>query len=159
MKRFLGLLLVILLSCASLANAEPWRVFDNAGLFSDEDITVIEQAIFEFQKNTNLDFAVLTTDDYIGKENWTAIADSFYDCENFGFGRSASGMLYYIDMNQRIPYVSTAGEMMCIFDDDTLEKAHDSSHAFLVEGKYKDAVLRMIESATEAVQAYKKSTD
>lgn len=159
MKRFIALLIVVLLTFVSVATAEPWRVFDNAGLFSTDDISAIEQAIYVFQRNTNLDFAVLTTDDYIGKENWAALADSFYDCENFGFGRNASGMLYYIDMWQRVPYISTAGEMIGIFDDETIATAHDVSHPFLADGKYKDAVLKMIESATEAVQAYKKDAE
>ena len=150
---------VTVLCLVSSALAEPWRVFDNAGLFSDEEIETIEQAIFAFQRQNNLDFAVLTTDDYIGKENWQAIADSFYDAENFGFGRQASGMLYYIDMNQRVPYISTAGEMIVVFDAAAIAKAHDASFSFLADGKYQDAVLRMIKSATEAVETYKKSAD
>lgn len=148
-------LFVALIFLYSAASAESWRVFDNAGLFTDEEIETIEQAIFDFQRNTNLDFAVLTTDDYIGTKNWAAIADSFYDCENFGFGRRASGMLYYIDMNQCVPYVSTAGNMIGIFDNDKIEKAHESCYDFLAEGKYKDAVLRMIKSAEEAAETYK----
>lgn len=159
MKRFIALLIVVLLLLVSVASAEPWRVFDNADLFTDEEIQAIEHAIFDFQRNTNLDFAVLTTDDYIGKENWAALADSFYDCENFGFGRKASGMLYYIDMNQRVPHISTAGEMICIFDDVAIYNAHETVHQLLAYGKYSEATLKMIELATEAVETYKKDAE
>ena len=92
MKRMF-LIVATVLCFISAAFAEPWRVFDNAGLFSAEDIVAIEQAIFAFQRSTSFDFAVLTTDDYIGKENWAAVADSFYDSEDFGFGQQTSGML------------------------------------------------------------------
>ena len=147
---------IILLSFVTSAFAEPWRVFDNAGLFTAEDTEAIEIAIADFQRETNCDFAVLTTDDYIGKANWKAVADSFYDSENFGFGSRASGMLYYIDMNQRVPYISTTGEMVLILDDNTLSAAHETCYPFLACGLYKNAVLQMIESARNAVIAYKK---
>lgn len=158
MKRLFAVIIVFV-CITTVSFAEPWRVFDNAGLFSTEDVEAIEQAIYTFQRETNLDFAVLTTDDYLGYNNRTAIADSFYDSENFGFGRLASGMLYYLDMNQKYPCVSTCGEMIGIFDTDTLDEAFDASHHFLVAGCFKDAVLHMIESATAAVAAYKKDAD
>lgn len=152
--------IIILLICSfcfvSSTFAENWRVFDNARIFSEEEVIKIEQAVFNFQRSTNIDFAVLTTDDYIGKGNWKQIADSFYDSENFGFGHQASGMLYYIDMNQRTPYISTCGEMVYVFDSDMITSAHDSCHAFLANGQYMNAVLRMIEIATEEIEEYKK---
>lgn len=155
-KRLFCLVFIAFLCFANCAFADSWRVFDNAGLFTAEETEEIEQAIFAFQRTTNFDFAVLTTTDYIGQDNWKSIADSFYDSEGFGFGHQASGMLYYIDMNQRIPYVSTCGEMIQLFDSDTLAAAHDACHPFLSTGKYKDAVLKMIESATNAFETYKK---
>ena len=150
MKKVLSILLV-LLCLGSVAVAKSWCVFDNAGLFSKEDIEEIEQAITNFQIKTNLDFAVLTTDDYLGYKNWAPIADSFYDAEKFGFGYRHSGMLYYIDMNQRTPYVSTAGNMIQFFSDSELTAAHDACYPFLASGEYKKAVLKMIECATNAV--------
>ena len=150
MKKVLCVL-VALLCLASSAVAAPWRVFDNAGLFSKDDVAEIEQAITEFQIKTGFDFAVLTTDDYLGFKNESAIADSFYDAEKFGVGYYNSGMLYYIDMNQRVPYVSTTGEMIRIFDRVTNIKAHDACHPFLASGEYKEAVLKMIECAAQAV--------
>lgn len=149
MKR-LFVVIVALLCFANFAFAESWRVFDNAGLFSTEEIAVIEQSISDFQRSTNMDFVVLTTDDYLGENNQQAITDSFYDSGNFGFGRQASGMLYYIDMNQRKPYVSTCGEMIFEFFGDKLINAHNACHPFLANGEYKNAVLQMIEKATDA---------
>lgn len=156
MKRIFVLLIALVL-CASSACADYWRVFDNAGLFSGEEIVEIEQAISDFQRKTNMDFAALTTDDYLGKKDSALdFANWFYDSQNFGFGHRANGMLYYIDMNQRISYISTCGEMVDIFDTITVDHAHEECHQFLVDGKYSEAVMKMIELATETVETYKK---
>lgn len=149
MKKIL-VVLVALLCLTTSAFADPWRVFDNADLFTDAEVSEIEQSIFAFQRETNIDFAVLTTDDYLGTENWKAIADSFYDSEDLGFGRNASGLLYYIDMNQRVPYVLTSGATVNVFDSNAIAKAHDVCFGSLAEGKYMEAVIKMIDAATEA---------
>lgn len=150
MKKVLSMLLV-LLCLASSALAQNGRVFDNAGLFSKEDIAEIEQAISDFQIKTDFAFVVLTTDDYLGFKNFASVAESFYIAEKFGFDRFNSGMLYYIDMNQRYPYVSTHGKMVTLFESTMLLAAHDACHPFLASGQYKQAVLKMIECATNAV--------
>lgn len=155
MKKLFVLLICFVLSFGAAASAESWRVFDNAGVFSQEDIAAIEEAIADFQRATNIDFAVLTTNDYLGNDNWMTIANSFYDSMSFGFGKQASGMLYYIDMNQRIPCVSTSGEMVSIFAP-YLDAAHDACHAYLSKGDYKGAVLKMLKSASEAVESTKE---
>ena len=150
MKKVLCVL-VALLCLASSAVAVHWCVIDNAGLFSKDDVAEIEQAVTNFQIKTGYDFAVLTTDDYLGYKNMQAIADSFYVAENFGRGNNESGMLYYIDMNQRYPYVSTFGDMIMLFDGSEVSAAHDACHPFLASGEYKEAVLKMIECAAQAV--------
>ena len=87
---------------------------------------------------------------YLGSGNQQTIADAFFDSGNFGFGRLASGLIYYIDMNQRYLYVSTAGEMITVFEDyinDSIEACTD----FMANEDYKDAVLEMIDWAKKAV--------
>lgn len=154
MKKLLSILLV-LLCVATSALAAPWRVFDNAGLFSEKDITEIEQAISDFQNNTGCAFYVLTTDDYLGYKNWATIADSFYYAENPSWGMQVNGMVYYIDMNQRVPYISTFGKMSRALADGAISAAHDDCHSFLVAGEYKSAVFKMIDIAAEAYETYK----
>ena len=153
MKRIL-IVFVAFVCFVSSSAAESWRVFDNAALFTAEEVKAIEYVIWNFQQKTNLDFAILTTDDYIGEENQKAIADSFYDSEDIGFGQQASGMLYYLDMNQRIPYISTCGKMVDILADDTLVTVHESAYPSLETAQYKDAVIEIITSVLEAVFAF-----
>ena len=88
MKKFVSLILFLLFLFSS-AFAESWRIFDNANLFSKDEIEELENKILSFQKDTNIDFVVLTTDDYLGLNNQQFIAETFYDSGSFGFGRSA----------------------------------------------------------------------
>lgn len=149
MRKIAAVIIFCLVICTS-AVAESWRVFDNAGIFSQSEIEELENEISVFQRKTNVDFVVLTTDDYLGSGNQQTIADAFFDSGNFGFGRLASGLIYYIDMNQRYLYVSTAGEMITVFEDyinDSIEACTD----FMANEDYKDAVLEMIDWAKKAV--------
>lgn len=156
MKRMF-LIVAIILCFVSSAFAETWRVFDNARLFTDEEIEVIEQAIFDFQRNTKYDFAVLTTDDYLGKNN-AEIARAFAVAENLGFGQYGSGVIYYLATYDGMlyPTVSCSGEMRNAFDLSKREIAVSTVDTFIENGEYAEAVLGMIASATEAVETYAK---
>lgn len=149
MKKLVAVVLFFLVVFSS-ALAEPWRVFDNAGIFSESEIEELENEISAFQRDTNVDFVVLTTDDYLGSGNQEIIADTFYDSGNFGFGRVASGMIYYIDMNQRYHYVSTTGEMITVFKD-YVENSLSSCTKFMKNEDYKGSVLEMIAWAKKAI--------
>ncbi len=157
-------LLVVLVAIAcftSTAVAEPWRVFDNIGIFTDEDVVEIEQAIFDFQRNTNMDFAVLTMDDYFGENSLAKIVDAFYVSNNFGYGRQANGIVHLFTVHNKTftYYAVRYGEMRNIFDDEKRDAAYCASSSFIDAGNCKGSVIQMIESATEAVMEYKKSAD
>lgn len=94
MKRLL-VLVVLLVLFVNSAFAEPWRVFDNADLSTEEEEEAIEKAITDFQRSTNMDFVVLSTDDYLGETE--TVAQFFYRNGPFGFGSLASGYIYYFD--------------------------------------------------------------
>ena len=65
MRKIAAVIIFCLVICTS-AVAESWRVFDNAGIFSQSEIEELENEISVFQRETNVDFVVLTTDDYLG---------------------------------------------------------------------------------------------
>ena len=159
MKRMF-LIVTTILCFVTSSFAEPWRVFDSAKLFTAEEIDTIERAIFDFQRNTKYDFAVLTTDDYLGK-NSAEIAKAFMISENLGFGQHGSGILYYFATYDGMLYytISCSGEMRDAFDLSKREIALSTVATSIENGEYTEAVLSMIESASEAVQTYKKSTD
>lgn len=153
MRRFV-VTLAALLCFAFSAIAEPWRVFDNAGLFSVEEIQIIEHAITGFQRETNMDFAVLTMTDYFGKNNSWDIAKAFYESNNFGFGNQASGIIYFFHLIDGMLYANygMCGEMSTAWGSESNSTASTACRQLVFDGKYKDAVLQLIESATEAIK-------
>lgn len=159
MKRMV-LIVTAVLCFVSSAFAEQWRVFDSAGLFTDEEVEMLEQAIFDFQRDTKFDFAVLTTDDYLGK-NSAEIAKAFFVAENLGFGQHGSGILYYLATYDGMLYstVSCSGEMRLSFDQSKRGIALETVDRFIENGEYTEAVFCMIESATEAVDTYIKAQE
>lgn len=160
MKRLLVLLLTIAFFTTS-ALAEPWRVFDNADLFSDEEIQTIEQAISDFQRSTNVDFSVLTMDDYLGVNVSGDVAKLFFDSNNFGFGRYATGIVYFFHTHNDMLYANFGlnGEINIYMNDEKYDMAADACRQFVNDGNYCGAVLSLIESATEAVIEYKKDAE
>lgn len=157
MKRMF-LIVTTVLCFISTALGEPWRVFDNAKLFTDEEIKTIEQAISDFQRFTNNDFAVLTFEGYFGKNNSGDIAMAFYNSNNFGFGNQASGVIYFFHVIDGMLYASYGwrGEMCNIWNDEINAAVSEDCRNLVHEGKYSNAVLKLIESAAEAVETYKK---
>ena len=80
--------------------AEGTRVFDEAGLFSAEEVQELETRIDEVRDSQDADLAVLTVEDAQG-ESAESYADDFYDSHGLGVGDDASGILLSIDMDNR----------------------------------------------------------
>jgi len=149
MKKTLALVLVLML-IPLFALADSNRVFDNAGLFSDQETIELNDAITVFQRKTNLDFAILTTDDYLGSYNQKAISDSFYDSQGFGLDKAYSGCLLYLDTNQGLIYLSTAGSLVALLEDeDTSQKLLDEINPSIKTGEFKEAVFLTLQFLTE----------
>ena len=72
--------------------AEGTRVFDEAGLFSAEEVQELETRIDEVRDSRDADLAVLTVEDAQG-ESAESYADDFYDSHGLGVGDDASGIL------------------------------------------------------------------
>lgn len=141
--------LMLLCLCAGAWAAEA-PVVDMADLFSAEEEAVLTQMIEDFREKNQMDFAIITTD---AAHNSTQqeIADELYDRGGYGVGEEASGILYYIDMYERIPYLCTTGEMIDYMTDERIDAAHESCYSYLAGGSYGRAAMRMIEVVQEYV--------
>lgn len=137
------LLALILIPCNAFAQGN--RVFDYADLFSAEEESALNSTI-ESAQRTGYDFVVLTSDDVNGKTS-LAYADDFYDENGFGTGEDYSGLLYFIDMDNRVPTISTCGEMIDIITDSRLETLLDLAYDHLVDGEYAASAEAVIEKA------------
>lgn len=141
MKKVIVILLVFCFM-VSVAHATENRVFDYADLLTPEQEAILQQDIKSFQKDTAIDYVFLTSKEAIDSQS--DYADSFYDQNQFGYGKYDSGVLYLIDMYNRIPYLSTSGAAIDIMTDLRLQYAHDICYNDLREGNYFDAARKML---------------
>ncbi len=143
MKKISAALIILLVFlCGFTASASEQRVFDYADLFTPEQEIKLEKEISLFQKDTAMDFIVLTTVEKIDEQ--VEYADSFYDTNDFGYGKNNSGVLYFIDMHNRTPYLCTTGDAIDIMTDLRIQYAHEICYSALREGNYSEAVQKMI---------------
>jgi len=145
MKKLLSLFFCLMLCLSSAAQAENARVIDDAGLFSADEEAALYGLINDFQSETGMDFVIYTSD-ISHDESQQSIADDLYDGGGYGLDGENSGVLYFIDMYERIPYLSTTGAMIDYMTDERIEAAHEASYHYLADGQYADAAAQMIYS-------------
>ena len=145
MKKILSLLIVLMLCLCSFAQADEARIIDDANLLSADEETALYNLIADFQAETGMDFVIYTSDD-AHTQSQADIADDLYDYGGYGLDEEASGVLYFIDMYERIPYLSTTGAMIDCMTDTRIEAAHEASYNDLASGRYADAAAQMIYS-------------
>lgn len=143
MKKSVIFLVILMLLGSNFALAEPYRVFDYADIFTKDEEIALEKMIRDFQMDAAMDFVVLTKNEQSNEEPRTT-ADDFFDSHDLGMGKNKSGILYYIDMYERVPYLSTTGEMIDHMTDMRIQHAHEIVYDHLSSGEYAKAVEHMI---------------
>lgn len=145
MKRLYLIIIAVLITAALAlpASAETLgegsaRVFDYAGLMSESEISELEALISGMRSAYNMDFVVLTSNDAASGESM-AYADDFYDYNGFGVGTEWDGFLFFIDMNNRVPTISTCGLMIRYVTDARLNALLDTSYNYLAEDQFASA--------------------
>lgn len=151
-QRIFALLLILSCLWAGAALADGERVFDRAGLFTASEVRELEQEILSFQEDTGMDFVIVTSDE---SHNGSAqqIADAFYEQGGFGLDEEKSGILYYIDMDDRYHYLSTTGAMIDYMTDARIENAIDEVTRYLSGGAYAQGASQMISIVRQYVRS------
>lgn len=133
---FFIVLLSVLITRSVMVYGEKNRVYDDAKLYTQQDIVELEGEAAKLSASHNMDIIIVTTLD-AGEKTSREYADDFYDIKNFGVGNNQSGILFLIDMDNGEVYISTAGEGIRYLTDQRiesiLEKVLDSG---LGEGAY-----------------------
>lgn len=112
------------------------RVFDQAGIWSAEEISGMESRIQKLQDQMKMDVVLVTTVDAQGKSSQD-YADDFYDQGGFGTRKDHSGVLYLIDLDNRELYISTSGTMIRFLTDSRIEETLDHAYEYAVNGDYR----------------------
>lgn len=136
---FLLLAAVVLLSVSVKAKAEVRQVYDNASLFSEEEVMLLTDAVDELEEQTGWDAMVITADDP------AVLSARDYAEEQFNELTSKDdGIVYLLDMNGREFYIATAGEAYLYMTDERLDEALDDAVSYAQEGDYAQAVNAMV---------------
>lgn len=145
MRRWAGVLAVFCLVFWGIlagAPASAWaetsdrRVYDQAGLWNQEEISRLESRIRELREQMKMDVVLVTTSDALGKTS-RDYADDFYDQGGFGTRKDYSGVLYLIDLDNRELYISTSGAMIRFLTDSRIGETLDHGYDLAVAGDYK----------------------
>ena len=157
MKRLCALAVCLCLMRAAALSvfAADQRVYDAAGLFSADQITSLESSIQELRSHTGMDAVVVTATNKKGKST-QAFAEECYYTGGFGQGSARSGFLYFIDMEERVTHISTAGGAITVFSDSNLDKVMDNAYARLGNGDFAGSAESVI---SDFVGYYDKAID
>lgn len=151
-QRIFALLLILSCLWAGAALADGDRVFDRAELFTASEVQELEQEIQAFQEETGMDFVIVTSNES-HKGSAQQIADAFYEQGGFGLDEEKSGILYYIDMDDRYHYLSTTGAMIDYMTDARIENAIDEVTRYLSAGAYAQGASQMVSVVRQYVRA------
>ena len=122
------------------------KIYDFANLFTDSEELELYQEVSTFISNTNLDLVIVTISDNtkynLGSYDNLAMiyADDFYDYNDFDY----NGVLYLIDMETRVFYISTSGTALLYYDSDRIEDTLSSIDNSMYNGNYKESITIMI---------------
>ena len=157
MKRFcaFAVCLCLMLAAAISVFAADQRVYDAAGLFSAEQKNSLESSIQDLRSRTGMDAVVVTATDKKGKSTQD-FAEECYYTGGFGQGSGKSGFLYFIDMEERVTHISTAGGAITVFSDSNLDKVMDNAYAYLGNGDFAGSAESVI---SDFVGYYDKALD
>ncbi|NLY45011.1 MAG: TPM domain-containing protein [Tissierella sp.] len=147
----LALCLLVILPIANVY-AEKTLVIDNAGLMTEDEVTDLNQKANALSEEYNMDIVIVTADHLEGKTT-REFADDYFDYNDFGRGASYDGILFLIDMENRIPYISTTGVAIRYFTDQRLDAILDLAYdSGLPEGDYYGAALGFLEGSENYLQ-------
>lgn len=111
------------------------RVFDQAGLFTQQEISSMEEEIAAMRNDMTMDVVVVTVDKTSGKSTRETAEDFYIDGE-FGTGKEYDGVLLLIDMDNRELYIAPVGEMNAYLTDARQEKILDRVYDMAASGDY-----------------------
>lgn len=150
------LLALMLLPAVSLADAA--QVIDDAQVLTESAEGRLSAAIDEAEALYPVDLVVLLTYDVPDDDSDTLwrvrdFADDFYDNGGYGAGGDKSGMLYLIDLNNGVQYISTCGMMLQWIDDAGEEMILDAAEPYLYEADWEAGALAAVGETAEQLSA------
>ncbi|MHC5375518.1 TPM domain-containing protein [Enterococcus sp. LJL120] len=133
MKKLFLILSFLLFTCLLVqpVKASASSVEDNAGLFTTEEITQLDEAIDNLNQHSDAQMFIVTSSTSVGTiRNY---ADNYLRDK---VGNNNNGTVLVIDMASREVYISTSGKMIETITDSRLNKILDNVQGSLQDGDY-----------------------
>lgn len=140
-RRFLALLLLLsfLLLSGFTYQEDKQRIYDHAGLFTEEEKAELEQIYQKYSLEDEMDY-ILLTEDSDQVENSREYAKSFYLEKGFGYNQAGGdGNLLFIDMGNRRVEMIDKGKCVDYVRDEEVEEILDEVAPHLSDGNYMEA--------------------
>lgn len=142
---------IFLLTCGF--DKEHRKVYDDAGLLTTSEIELLQAEAVALASKYELDIGIVTTSDTGGKDTIN-YADDFYDYNGFGYEKEmGTGILLLIDMEHRQVFVTTSGEAIERFSEQTTDAMVDKIAPYLTDTDY----VKACETFLTQVEYYSKN--
>lgn len=134
------LLLMMSLSLTAFCAGADKLVVDDADILTFDEESELEKALSIVSEEKQASIAVLTTNDFEGKDV-ASFADDYYDYNGYGYGDTADGCLLVVNMETRDWYITTAGRIIDDIPSDVIDSIGESFVPYLSSGDYLDAFM------------------
>lgn len=127
----------------AFAAPEDQKVYDNYGLFTETEVTDLENDFREYGEEGQVDIVVVTTDDLEGKTRKQYLED-FYDQYGFGYNQDfGDAVLILINMNSddRGVEIQGYGDAELYVNNDRIEYILDDIVPLLSNAEYYNAMV------------------
>lgn len=155
------LMAALLVPMAALADVQ---VIDDANILTAGEEAEITAIIDRMESKAAVDVVVLTTRDTPVDNTYSMTfvrdyADDYYDYNGYGVGPDHSGMLFLVDMHNRIMWISTCGSMISTITDDREDAILDAAYTYMSEGDYGRAISRAMEKTERCLYNWLSAVD
>ncbi|WP_404328597.1 TPM domain-containing protein [Mesobacillus maritimus] len=148
----LGLLVVLLFAVGTNVLASYEKVYDEAGLFSEEERVDINDQAISLSEQTEMDIVIVTTNDSQGKSSSDYALD-FYEEHGFGYEGTLDGVLYLLNMDEREVYIFTRDKGTDYIDAVRVEELLDRVYPPLGEENYRESAQIFLEEVESMMAA------
>lgn len=151
MKRYSIIFCIVVFLFACGFTSPQQKVYDNAGILSEQEVETLNRLCLEASTSTKSDFVIVTVNSLEGKTA-TEYADDFFDYNGFGYEKiQGTGTVFLIAMQEREVAFSTSGECVALFSDRASDKIIDEVSSQLKNGDYYNGLLAYINLTTQYI--------
>ena len=136
-----GIVVCLMLSVGAAVSAQAAgrQVYDDAGLFSDSEISELTAAVNVAEEETGWDLMLLTVNDSSVGSTQSYAEEKFNE-----YTEKDNGIAFVLDMNARLFYIATGGEAYEYVGDTRLNELLDDATVYAGDGDYYQAMIAML---------------